>query len=392
MSVNNKNPAPYLSDPWLLAVTLLLLSLGLVMLTSASLTLAEQRYGDPFYFVTRQVVFVFIALIISSFVLVVRLEYWEKLANPLLVLSICFLIAVLVPSLGKEVNGSSRWISLGFINMQVSELAKVALVVYFAAYLVRKKEEVQQSLAAFVKAMVPLAVVSVLLLREPDLGAAAVMLGTTLGMFFLAGVRLSHFALLGITATAGIVGLILISPYRAERLVSYLRACEPEFFHDQGYQLCQALIAFSRGEWFGVGLGNSVQKLFYLPEVHTDFLLAALGEELGVIGSLVIIASFALLVFRAFCIGRQAERGNVSFGSHLAYGIGLWLGIQALVNIGVNMGLLPTKGLTLPLMSYGGSSIVVTCVAIALLFRVAHETRSGGEKRAVGRGIWVRAS
>ncbi|TPW10282.1 MAG: cell division protein FtsW, partial [Halothiobacillaceae bacterium] len=356
-------------------LTMALLACGVVMLASASLGIAEQELKDPFYFVIRQSIYIAIGLSVGFFVMRIKLEAWQRLANPLLAIGLVLLVLVLLPGIGKQVNGSARWLNLGLFSLQVSELVKLLIIVYFASLLVVKRDEINQSLTNCITALIPLGIVALLLLAEPDLGATVVVVGTILGLFFLVGVRLSYFVLLLGVALAGSVTLIITSSYRLKRLVSYLSACEPQFYHEQGYQLCQALIAFGRGEWLGVGLGSGVQKQFYLPEAHTDFLLAVLGEELGAVGTITVILLFAAMFVRALKIAQQAEAANLRFGAYLGYGITLWIGLQALVNIGVNMGALPTKGITLPLVSYGGSSIVITCVAIALLLRIAYESR-----------------
>jgi len=392
---NSKQLNPLLAlavtDPWLSGAMVVLLSLGLVMVASASLNIAEQQFGDPFHYVSRQALFVVMGLIFAVMAFRFPLRLWEKLANPLLALGMILLVMVLIPGIGKEVNGSHRWLSLYYFNIQASEIVKFCLILYFAAFLVRNKDKVCSSLVRFSLALLPLLVTAVLLLLEPDLGATVVMVGAVLGLFFLAGVRLWHFTLLLGGAIGLLAVMVVISPYRFERLISFLSACEPEFYYNQGYQLCQALIAFSRGEWLGVGLGSGVQKMFYLPEAHTDFVMAILAEELGAVGSLLVIILIALVVIRGLKIAQCAEAANQLFSAYLAYGISLWLGIQALVNIGVNMGLLPTKGLTLPLMSYGGSSVVVTCVAIALLLRVKYETPTDSQPFKKGRGKWAEA-
>ena len=360
-----------LGDPWLFSAAVILLLLGLVMVSSASASIAERQFGHPFYYLIRQVMFVVVGIIAGLIVARTRLVYWEKAGGMLLLAGMVLLALVLLPGIGHEVNGSRRWISLGLFNLQASEFVKLFIVIYVAGYLVRHGAEVRTSVVGFIKPMLILALVAVLLLSEPDFGATVVMSVSVLGMLFLGGARLWPFIiLLSLVVTAG-AALILSSPYRLERVTGFINPWADPF--NTGFQLTQALIAFGRGEWWGVGLGASVQKLFYLPEAHTDFLFAVLAEELGLLGSLVVIALFGLIVARAYMIGCVAEKGGNFFAAYLAYGLGLWIGLQALINIGVNMGMLPTKGLTLPLMSYGGSSIVVMCVAIALLLRIAHE-------------------
>jgi len=356
-------------DMWLLGITLLLIALGLVMVTSASVSIAERQMGDSFYFFWRQSAHVVIGLLLGYSVLHIRLVYWERLGSYLLLAGFALLAAVLI--FGREVNGSVRWLAVGPINLQPSELIKIFMVVYMAGYLVRRGDEVRYSIKGFLKPMALVGIICILLLLEPDFGAAVVIAATVVGMMFLAGVRLWQFGILFSLMLACLALLAISSPYRVERLTSFVNPWENPF--DSGYQLTQALIAFGRGEWFGVGLGGSVQKLFYLPEAHTDFLFAVLAEELGLLGVVLVIALFAVIVWRAFVIGRAAMRDSNYFGAYLSFGIGIWLGLQAFINLGVNMGILPTKGLTLPLMSYGGSSIVVSCMACALLLRVSHE-------------------
>jgi len=283
---------------------------------------------------------------------------------------------VLVPGVGRNVNGATRWLPLGFVNLQVSELAKLAVVVYAAGYLVRRGEEVRSTIQGFVKPLGVMLLFALLLLLEPDFGAVVVIGATLMGMLFLAGVRLWLFGLLLVAAAGALALLAITSPYRMERLTTFMNPWADPF--DSGFQLTQALIAFGRGEWLGVGLGGSVQKLFYLPEAHTDFLFAVLAEELGLLGAVGVIALFAYVVWRGFAIGQVAARAGRHFAAYLSYGIALWIGMQAFINLGVNMGVLPTKGLTLPLMSYGGSSMLVSCIAVALLLRVDRETRQGG--------------
>ena len=356
-------------DVWLLGITLLLVALGLVMVMSASVSIADRQMGDSFYYFWRQSAFVTVGLLFGYSILQVRLVYWERLGPYFLLIGFVLLIAVLI--VGREVNGSVRWLAMGPFNLQPSELIKLFMVVYMAGYLVRRGDEVRNSINGFLKPMALVAVIGMLLLLEPDFGAAVVITATVLGMMFLAGVRLWQFGILFAVMSAALAALAVSSPYRVERMTSFVNPWANPF--DSGYQLTQALIAFGRGEWFGVGLGGSVQKLFYLPEAHTDFLFAVLAEELGLLGAVMVIVLFAVLVWRAFVIGRSAMQDSNYFGAYLSFGIGLWLGMQAFINLGVNMGVLPTKGLTLPLMSYGGSSIVVSCMACALLLRVSHE-------------------
>ncbi len=355
---------------WFAAAVLFIL--GLVMVASSSLDIAERSYGQPFHFVLRQLAYAGVALLLGYVILRLPLQFLERLSAPLLLAGMGLLVLVLIPGIGREVNGSARWLPLGLFNLQPSELMKLFMVLYLAGYLVRRSEEVRSAVSGFAKPMVVLALVCLLLLAEPDFGAAAVLMATAMGMMFLGGVRLWQFALLILGVGLAAAALAVSSPYRLERITAFLDPWADPFA--SGFQLTQALIAFGRGEWLGVGLGNSIQKLFYLPEAHTDFLFAVLAEELGLVAALLVIALFSVIVWRAFLIARRAERAGAAFAAYVAYGCGMWIGVQAFINIGVNMGVLPTKGLTLPLMSYGGSSLIVSCMVIALLQRVALET------------------
>jgi cell division protein FtsW len=284
------------------------------------------------------------------------------------------LIMVLIPGLGHTVKGSARWVGIGPFRIQASEIAKFVVVVYIAGYCFRRNEEIQKNLTGFIKPLGILGIISLLLLREPDFGATVVIMTTALGMMFLAGMRIQHFLLLFVLIGIALTILAIIEPYRLERLTTFLNPWENPY--NSGYQLTQSLIAFGRGGWLGVGLGNSIQKLFYLPEAHTDFVFAVIGEEFGLVGALVVIALFASLVLRIFWIGRKAQQLGKHFAGFMAYGFGLWIAIQFMVSIGVNTGVLPTKGLTLPLVSYGGNSMLISCVLIAMLLRIDYENRT----------------
>ena len=360
-------------DPTLLAAALGIVVFGLAMVGSASISVAADRAGNPFHFLIRQGAYVVLGLFLGWHIMRIPLRAWEKAGPILLLASVGLLMLVLVPGLGRNVNGSTRWLGFGPLTVQPSELAKLFSIVYLSGYLVRRRQEVRHSVWGFVKPLLVLGVLAFLLLLEPDFGTSVVILATAMGLLFLAEVRAWQFVVLFIPVMAGLAGLAVVAPYRLHRLVSFLDPWADSY--GKGYQLSQALIAFGRGEWFGVGLGGSVQKLHYLPEAHTDFLFAVLAEELGLVGVLLVIGLFSYLVWRAFAVAVQAERLGNPFAGYLAYGIGLWIGMQAFINLGVNMGVLPTKGLTLPLMSYGGSSVMVTCVAIAVLLRAAGELR-----------------
>lgn len=360
-------------DRGLLLAVVCLMSLGLVMMSSASFGIAERELGQPLYYLWRHIAYLTIGVMFGGLVLHTPLAFWQKTGWIWLLVSVFLLLLVLVPGVGREVNGAMRWLSLGVVNVQPSEVVKLSVVIYLSDYLVRRHEEVRHAVAGFVKPMALLALLCMLLLAEPDFGSSAVMMATAMGMMFLGGVRLWQFGVLLMFVAIALAILALSAPYRLERVTAFLDPWADPFA--SGFQLVQALIAFGRGEWFGVGLGSSIQKLFYLPEAHTDFLLAVIAEELGLVGTVSVIVLFGYVVLRAFRIGRLAERRGNPFGAYLAYGLGLWLAIQAFTNIAVNMGLLPTKGLTLPFMSYGGSSLVVMCVVVALLLRVAYETQ-----------------
>lgn len=361
---------------------LALLGLGLVMVASASIGIADRNLGDPLYFLKRQAVYVVLGLAAAALAYRIRLAYWEASAGLLLGFAYFLLILVLVPGVGVTVNGSTRWLSLGLFNLQVSEVAKLLFTLYLAGYLTRHGRAVREQFAGFLRPMLLLAGASLLLLMEPDFGAAVVLMAIGLAMLFLAGAKLWQFALLlGGVATA-LAMLAITTPYRMARLTAFLDPWNDPF--NSGFQLTQSLIAIGSGSWFGVGLGASVQKLFYLPEAHNDFLFAVLAEELGLVGITVVVLLYGWFLWRSFGIGRAAEQAGQLFGAYLAYGVGVWVSLQAFINMGVNMGLLPTKGLTLPLMSYGGSSMLMTCAAVGLLLRVHRETVESGPLR-VGR-------
>jgi len=362
-------------DAVLIFIVLSLLCIGLVMVASASISVADSKTSTAFFYFYRQLIFAVIGLFAVMMIFKIRLVYWEKSGMALLALSFVMVVLVLIPGIGKTVNGSTRWIPIGVLNLQVSEVVKLFLMVYVAGYLVRHGEQVRSSLWGFIKPMIMVGLVCLFLLLEPDFGASVVIMVTVLGMTFLAGVRFTQFAAVITLFGSAAALLIITSPYRLQRLTAFVNPWADPF--DSGFQLTQSLIAIGSGGWSGVGLGSSVQKLFYLPEAHTDFLFAVLAEELGLIGVIVVISLYAALVFRTFMIARKAESCGNQFAAYLSYGIGIWLGLQAFINIGVNMGVLPTKGLTLPLMSYGGSSLIVVCASIGLLLRISYECSNG---------------
>lgn len=377
-------------DTVLLGASMGLLVLGYVMVASASLHLGEKLANDSFYFPKHQLVHVAMGLIAGVAVACQRLEFWEKSSRVLFMAGMILLVLVLVPGLGKSVNGSVRWLSLIGIRIQVSEVFKLIAVVYMASFVTRRLELVRSSVMGMVLPLSLLSLAGVLLLLEPDFGATAVIMATALGMLFLAGARLWQFGFLLLMLVVAGAMLIYSSSYRLKRVLSFVDPWADPL--NSGFQLTQALIAFGRGEWMGVGLGSSVQKLFFLPEAHTDFLFSVIGEELGLFGACAVIFLFCVIVWRAFVIGQLAERIGNRFAAFIAYGLGIWFGLQAFINMGVNMGMLPTKGLTLPLMSYGGGSMIVMCCALALLFRVRSEViESSGAAVSRERASWVHA-
>ncbi len=362
-----------LYDKWLLATVALIVGLGLLMVASSSIVISQQQYHQSFHYLIHQVIYLVLGIILGLGVLRVDTSYWQKISPILLLISFFLLAIILVPGVGRSVNGSVRWVGIGPFGIQVSELAKLALTLYLASYLVRHEKEVQTEIMGFIKPVIVFAIMAVLLIKEPDFGSMVVMLVTSMGMMFLAGARLGPFAVLLLGALGAVWGLAIASPYRMARLTTFLDPWANQF--DSGYQLTQSLIAFGRGGFWGTGLGESVQKMFYLPEAHTDFLFAVLAEELGLIGIVFTIGLYVLLVGRGLFIARRAQCEKKLFSAYVAYGISLCIGVQAMINMGVNAGILPTKGLTLPLMSYGGSSMLMNCIGIALLFRIDHETR-----------------
>jgi cell division protein FtsW len=360
-------------DRRLLFATMALLIIGLVMVGSASISMAASKLDQPFYYFTRQFLFAIFGVSTGWLIYSVRLSTWQRYAPHLLIFGTVLLVLVLIPGVGRLVNGSRRWLPLGPVNIQVAEIIKLLAIIYIADYLQRHYGQLKTSFFKIFAPLFLLVVAAGLLLSQPDLGSVVVILSTVLAMLFLGGARLDVFAALIAALGAGFWLMIWIEPYRMERLQSFMNPWADPF--DSGFQLTQALIAFGRGDWLGVGLGSSMQKLFYLPEAHTDFLYSILAEELGLVGAMSVIVLFSVFVWRALVIGRAAELAGQVFAAQLAYGIGIWIGLQACINMGVNMGALPTKGLTLPLMSYGGSSLVIACIAIGILFRVDLETR-----------------
>jgi len=373
-------------DQPLLWVVVTLLAWGLVMVYSASIALPDNpRFGNyaATHFVTRHAFFMGIGLVASVVAFQLPVRTWEKLAPWLFALALVLLVLVLIPQLGREVNGARRWIALGVMNFQPSELAKLAVLIYAADYMVRKMEVKERFFRAVLPMAVAVGVVGMLLLAQPDMGAFMVIVVIAMGILFLGGVNARMFFLMALVVVAAFAVMVMTSEFRRARVFAYLDPWSVEHALGKGYQLSHSLIAFGRGEIFGVGLGGSVEKLHWLPEAHTDFLLAVIGEEFGLIGVLILIGLFLWLTRRIMDIGRQAIALDQVFAGLMAQGVGVWMGFQSFINIGVNLGALPTKGLTLPLMSYGGSALLVSLVALAIVLRVDYENRQmmrGGRK------------
>jgi len=382
--------APRLTiDPWLVSSVLALLLLGLVMVTSASMPFSERNLGDPFALVQRQLAFALIGCLCTLTAFAVRSDLWERFGLALMLVALALLLLVLVPGVGVTANGARRWLSLGVVNFQASELARLFVLIYLCSYAVRRREELRSSLTGVLKPLALLVFAVALLLVEPDFGAATVLFAAGFFVLFIAGLPwkyvLAGFGLGGLAFAAAAFG----SAYRLRRLGAFLNPWADPF--DSGFQLTQSLIAIGRGEWLGVGLGASVQKLSYLPEAHTDFVFAVLAEELGLAGVLCVLTLFLVLVWRAARIAQLAAQAGQMFQAYLAASFGVWLGLQAFINIGVNMGVLPTKGLTLPLMSYGGTSLLVTLLWLGIVLRIHHECAAAG-RLAVPRAAASRAA
>lgn len=367
----------------LLVVTLALLCLSWVMVTSASLDYASVMTGDTFYFCKRHGIYLMLALAAGTVVMTVPYARWQQHYRTLFVIAVILLMLVLVPGIGRRVNGSQRWINLGFMTLQVSELAKCACVVFFSGYLVRHREEMQKSILGFFKPLAVLGIVAMLLLMEPDFGATVVIGLSSMSLLFLAGAPLLRFLPLMLLGLAAAGYLATTASYRMARLLAFVDPWEESVMYGSGYQLTQSLIAIGRGKWNGVGLGNSVQKLFYLPEAHTDFVFSIWAEEAGLAGCVLIIGLFGVMVWRMFLIGRMAADRGEYFGSLVAMGLALTIAYQAFINMGVASGLLPTKGLTLPFISYGGSSLMISAVMSAMVLRLSFENRQAAKPHVV---------
>lgn len=373
---SSSRPRAFVFDHILLLAAAGIVLLGLVMVTSASISVADRQMHEPLHYLQRQGVGLVLGILAAAVMSSIPTDLWDRMAMPLLLIAFALLVVVLIPGLGHEVNGSRRWLRLGFMNFQASEMSRVLLLTYLASYVVRRQKELKDELKGFIKPLGVLMGAAFLLLLEPDFGAATVLLATGLGVLFLAGVKLRHFLALVTLAAAGLAVLAFTSAYRLKRLTTFMDPWADPF--NSGFQLTQSLIAIGRGELFGVGLGSSVQKLFYLPEAHTDFVFAVLAEELGLAGVLLTLAMFMVLVWRAMHISKLAAEAGLAFQAYCAAGFGIWLALQTFINVGVNMGMLPTKGLTLPLMSFGSSSLLVTLGWLGLLMRINHEAHVTG--------------
>ena len=367
-----KSVSPY--DTGLLVVAIALATLGLVVVTSASMPVADRLYGNPFYFSIRHGIYLLFALLTAGVVMQIPMSFWRKVNPWLLLAAIGMLLAVL--AVGRSINGSTRWIVLGPLTLQPAEPAKLFFFTYLAGYLVRRYEEVTENIKGFVKPLVVFFVVAILLLLQPDFGTVVVMFTTTMGLLFLAGARLWQFFAIVFVGLLAIVFLIVFEEYRMRRVTSFLDPWADPF--GSGYQLTQSLMAYGRGSWLGQGLGNSYQKLEFLTQAHSDFIMAILAEELGFVGVLAVLALILYLVVKALRIGNHALAKQRPFEGYLAYSTGIWLSFQTAVNIGASAGILPTKGLTLPLISYGGTSLIVMMAAIAMLMRIDFELRVDG--------------
>lgn len=370
-------------DYFLLSLCISLLIVGYLMVTSSSLHLGE----SSLYYPIKQLKHIVLGLIAAVGVAMIPLRFWEKVGPWLFIVGLALLVVVLIPGVGVKVNGSVRWISIAGLRIQVSEIVKFISIIYMAGYVTRHQEHVQQSTYGLVKPLLMFSVACFLLLLEPDFGSAVVILSIAMGIMYLSGARLWQFLILIAVVALLAVVLIYFSDYRRARVTGFINPWADA--QNTGFQLVNALISFGRGEIFGVGLGSGIQKLFYLPEAHTDFLFSVLAEELGLVGVLVTIVLYTLLLWHAFAIAEMAEHANEKFAAFVAYGLGIWFGFQAFINMGVNMGVLPTKGLTLPLMSYGGGSMITMCAAMALLFRVYSEITEKLKSEVKERQEWV---
>jgi cell division protein FtsW len=355
----------------LLGLWFALMSFGLIMVASASISFAAVTYNDAWFFAKRHAVYMLLGVALAAFVVCIPMSVWQKYSGHFLLFTIFLLVLVLIPGIGKKVNGSQRWFSLGVISIQVSEIAKFCAVVFFASFFARRYQELHFGWQGFLKPLMVVGVFVGLLLLEPDFGSSVVLSATVFAMMFIAGVRMLHFLLLIVIGVGGLAAVAVLSPYRMQRLITFLDPWADQF--NTGYQLTQSLIGFGRGEWFGLGLGNSLQKLFFLPEAHTDFIFAIIAEEFGLIGAVLLLGLFAVLILRIFSIAKQNLAAGKMFAALAVFGVAILFSFQVFINMGVSSGLLPTKGLTLPFISYGGSSLLICCVLMAFVMRVQWE-------------------
>jgi cell division protein FtsW len=376
-------------DTVLIGVTALLLTIGLLMVTSASIALADREHGDAFYFFERQLLAAALGLAAGWCMIKIPTRLWQSLGSWLAGVALALLVIVLIPGLGHTANGSTRWLSVAGINIvQVSEPARLMLLMYVADYAVRRNQELRSGMLGLFKPLLIVGAAAGLLLLQPDFGSAVLLLGMSFAVLFIAGARIRDVLIFVLPVVLLFVALARFSPYRMRRVMGFWNPWADPY--GDGFQLTQSLIAIGTGEWAGLGLGASVQKLFYLPEAHTDFIFAVIAEEFGLLGSLVMITLYGILIWRALAIARAAAARDATFQAYVAFGLGIWLAIQALINLGVNMGVLPTKGLTLPLVSYGRSSLIVTLAALGLLLRIDLENR--GLAGTAGRRVNGRVS
>jgi len=374
-TVHQAMPVVVQKFDWTLPLIVLgLASLGLVMVASASIDSAAERYGDAWFFAKRHGIYLLLSAISSAILAAVPSAIWQRYAGVLLLSAFVLLIIVLIPGVGRSVNGSQRWLSFGPVSVQVSEVMKFCLILFFASFLARKQEVIAAGWSVFAVMIAIVGLGVLLLLLQPDFGSAVVICFTCGAMMFVGGVRLFRFLTLALFGIVGLSAMAVVSPYRWQRLVTFMDPWSDQF--SSGYQLVQSLIAFGRGEWFGVGLGNSIQKLFFLPEAHTDFVFAIIAEELGLVGAVVLISAFAVMIYKIFSISRRASEQGKLFISFTSFGVAIMLAGQAFINMGVAAGLLPTKGLTLPLISYGGSSLLVTVALLTVVIRMDWELRN----------------
>lgn len=371
---NSQLPLSLRVDWVMLCLWFALMSIGLVMVASASVSFAAATYDDAWYFAKRHAIYLVMALTLAIFVVCIPMSFWQRYAQHILLITLFLLVVVLIPGIGRRVNGSQRWLSLGIISIQISEIAKVCAVIFFASFFARRYQELHFGWQGFLKPLLVVGVFVGLLLLEPDFGSSVVLCATVFSMMFIVGVRIWHFSLLIIVGVAGLASVAILSPYRMQRLITFLDPWADQF--NSGYQLTQSLIGFGRGEWFGLGLGNSLQKLFFLPEAHTDFIFAIIAEEFGLIGACVIVGLFAVLIGRIFLLAKKNLAAERIFPALVAFGIAILFSFQVFVNIGVSSGLLPTKGLTLPFISYGGSSLLICCFLMAVVMRIQWESQT----------------